>query len=55
MNTKRHILNDDDKFILTRIKSQLTTAIESLKKRNVRHTNIQLELVDHIKKTLNEE
>jgi hypothetical protein len=51
----RHILDGDDKFILTRIKSQLTSAIESLKKRNVRHVNIEIELHSHIKKVLNEE
>ena len=55
MSNKRHILNDDDKFILTRMKTQLTTAIESLKNRNVRHVNIELELVSHIKKVLSEE
>ena len=53
MSSKRHILDDDDKFILTRIKTQLTSAIETLKKRNVRHTNIEIELVNHIKNELN--
>lgn len=55
MNNKRHILNDDDKFILTRIKTQLTSAIESLKNRNVRHVNIEIELCSHVRNVLNKE
>lgn len=55
MSNGRHILNGDDNFILTRIKMQLTSSIEQLKKRNVRHTNIEIELVNHIKNVLNED
>lgn len=54
MNNGRHVLDSDDKFILTRIKAQLTDAINSLKKRNVRHVNIEIELHSHIKNVLNE-
>lgn len=55
MSNGRHILDSDDKFILTRIKAQMTDAINSLKKRNIRHANIEIELVSHVKNVLNED
>lgn len=51
----RYILNYTDKEILNAVKETLTHSIEELKERGVRHTNIEIELIMHIKKVLNAE
>jgi hypothetical protein len=48
----RHRLDEQDKEILNDIKQQMTIAIEKLVERNVRHANIEIELLWHIRDTL---
>lgn len=49
---KRHILNSEDKVVLDFAKQVLTVSIASLKERNVRDANIEIELVQHIREEL---
>lgn len=55
MNTERHILDEDDNAILDSAKESIEKAIELLLKRNVRRTNIEIELLMHIRKSLKHE
>lgn len=52
---KRYRLDELDRLILKLVKQTLTHGIQELKKRNVRHANIEIELWSHIKKELNGE
>jgi len=51
----RHILNEEERVIISLAKENLTTAIYELKNRGIRKANIELELVIHIKNLLKEE
>lgn len=55
MDKERHILNEEDEAILDIVKSVLTDSINELLKRNVRRTNIQIELEQCIKEALKQE
>lgn len=52
MKNKRHQLDEEDKEILSKVKNEITYAIEQLQNRNLRNENIEIELIWHIKKTL---
>lgn len=49
---KRHILTKQDSMTLNRAKQILSICIEDLKQDNVRHANIEIELVTHIRNEL---
>ncbi|MCR4362023.1 hypothetical protein JDW21_19395 [Bacillus subtilis] len=51
----RHTLNEEDLDILNSLKTQLDIHIPQLVERGVRKTNIEIELLFHIKKLLKEE
>jgi len=55
MKTARHILDEKDEAILDTAKAVLKDTINELLKRNVRKTNIEIELVQCIKETLKQE
>lgn len=52
MNTERHILEEDDILILNEAKESIEKAVKLLLERNVRKTNIELELMMYIRKSL---
>lgn len=52
MKNNRHVIDNDDRKILDYTKQVLTKSINTLKQRNLREANIEIELMTHIKKIL---
>lgn len=55
MESVRHILNEEDIAILDSAKESIVKSINELLSRNVRRTNIEIELIQCIKNSLKPE